>query len=196
MHGRLSQISKTHLFQTPLLTPVIARLESPDEAGLAVRTANLFSFRRQELPRLIKPISYQGKEGVWIVAIVFHVSDAHGNALEGTVYLNPRKAWDLRLLQCLIKQDQFPILFLSPHLQVVVSHNVGWTVRQRQELRQMLTQATPLGASDAIASEEKDLDFERGKREFEEVYSIKNLFQLRTVGSIRSSSPFRGAVLD
>lgn len=196
MRGRLSQISRTRLSQTPLLTPIMVDLENPEEAGLAIRTVNLFSFRRQGLPLLVRPISYQGKEGVWVAAIAFHIASSHGDFLEGAIYLNPRNAGDLRLLQCLIKQDRFPILFLTPQLQVMVNHSAKWTVHQRQGLRQMLAQAAPLGISGATVSGANDPDFERGKREFEKICSIKHLLKLQTVGTIRASSPFRGAVLE
>jgi len=196
MTGRLSNTSKTRLSQTPLLTPVMVGLEHPEEAGLALRTANLFSFRRQGLPLIVRPISYQGKEGVWVVAIIFHVSDTRGQAIEGSTYLNPRRSWDLHLLQCLIKQDRFPILFLSPQMHVAVSHNTGWTIHQRQGLRQMLAQAVPLGGNGMTTNGDVDSDFERGKREFEKTYSVENLLKLQTMSPIRSTSPFRGAILD
>ena len=178
------------------MTPTIVSLAKPEEAGLAIRTANLFSFRRQGLPILIRPISYQGKEGVWVAALAFHLSDSHGNALEGAVYLNPRNAGDSHLLRCLIKQDRLPTLFLSPHLQVGVIHDAEWTVPQRQELRQLLAQALPLGSSSVTVNQAEDLDFERGKREFEKSYSVKQLLQLQPRGPVHAGSPFRGAVLD
>ena len=74
----LSPASRATLLQTPLLTSIAVSLEKPEETGLALRTANLFSFRRQDLPLLIKPLSYQGKEGIWVVVIAFRIATPPG----------------------------------------------------------------------------------------------------------------------
>ncbi|MGE0680104.1 MAG: hypothetical protein AB7P69_04205 [Candidatus Binatia bacterium] len=171
-------------------------LEKPEETGLALRTANLFSFRRQNLPLLVKPLSYQGKEGVWVAAIAFRIVGSRNDSFEGAIYLNPWSAYDLPLLQHLTKQDCFPVLFFSPTLRVAVSQAVEWTVHQRQELRVMLAQAAYACLDDAISKRETDPDFERARQEFEKVYSIEKLLTLQTAGTARVSSPFRGAVLD
>lgn len=192
----LSPASRTTLLQTPLLTPITVSLEKPEETGLALRTANLFSFRRQDLPLLVRPISYQGKEGIWVTAIAFRIAGSRNDSLEGAAYLNPRNAYDLRLLQHLTKQDRFPVLFFSPSLRVVISQAAKWTVHQRQELRVMLAQAAHARIGDAISRRETDPDFERARQEFQKVYSIEKLLTLQTPGTVRVSSPFRGAVLD
>jgi hypothetical protein len=171
-------------------------LEKSEETGLALRTANLFSFRRQGLPRLVRPLSYQGKEGIWLAALAFRIAGSRTDSLEGAAYLNPRNAYDLRLLQHLTKQDRFPVLFFSPTLRVVISQSAEWTVHQRQELRVMLVQATHVRVSGAISRRETDPDFERARQEFEKIYSIEKLLTLQTAGTVRVSSPFRGAVLD
>jgi hypothetical protein len=155
----------------------------------------LFSFRRQEAPPLVRPISYQGKEGIWVAAIAFHIT-GFTNSLEGAAYLNPRSTFDLRLLHLLITQDRFPVLFFNPSLRIVISQATEWTVHQRQELRVMLAQAAYARVGDEIFRRETDPDFERAKQEFEKVYSIEKLLTLQTTGTVRASSPFRGAVLD
>lgn len=192
----LSPTSTTALLQTPLLTPIPVSLAKTEETGLALRTANLFSFRRQDLPLLVKLLSYQGKEGVWVAAIAFRLVGSRHDRLEGATYLNPRNASDLRLLHHLTKQDHLPVLFFSPTLRVVIRQAAEWTVHQRQELRVMLTQAAPARIGGATSGKEADPDFERARREFEKVYSIEKLLTLQTAGAVRASSPFRGAVLD
>jgi len=196
MAQRLSQSSQALLLQTPLLTPTVIGLEQPEETALAIRTANLFPFRQPGLPILIRPISYQGKEGIWLAILAFRIKDSHKKFFEGAGYLNPRNAEDWRLLQHLIKQERLPILFLSPRLRIVISHAAEWTAPQRQELRLLLTQAPRVRTSGAVFGEGMDPDFERVKREFAQIYSIQNLLMLQPGGIIRPASPFRGAVLD
>lgn len=196
MVKHLSSASRTALLQTPLLTPIAVGLEKPEATGLALRTANLFSFRRQDLPLLVKPLSYQGKEGVWVVAIAFRLAGSHNPALEGATYLNPRNADDLRLLQHLTKQERFPILFFSPTLRIVIRQTTEWTVHQRQELRVMLSQTVHARIDEAISRREPDPDFEQVRREFEQIYSIEKLLTLHTLGTVRAASPSRGVVLD
>jgi hypothetical protein len=173
----------------------VVSLEKPEETGLALRIANLFSFRRPGLPLLVRPLSYQGKEGIWLAALAFRIAGSRTASLAGAAYLNPRNAYDLRLLHHLTKQDRFPVLFFSPTLRVIISQAAEWTVHQRQELRVMLTQAAhaPVGGA---TSKEADPDFERARQEFEKIYSIEKLLTLQTARTVRVSSPFRGAVLD
>ena len=196
MNRRLPHLAKTLLLQSPLLTPIAVGLDKPAETALAIRTANLFSFRQQGLPFLIRPLSYQGKEGVWMAVIAFHIGGAHKAFLEGAVYLNPRDAYDLQLLQHLMTQDRFPILFLSPGLRVIISHAAEWTVHHRQELRLMLAQMTHGRGSGVLADGGADPDFERVRQEFDKLYAIENLLRFQPEGTARVSSSFRGAVLD
>lgn len=196
MERLLSDAAKTALLHTPLSTPIAVGLENPEETGLAIRTAKLFAFRRRGLPLLVRPLSYQGKEGIWAAALAFRIVGHHKELLEGAVYLNPQNAFDLQLLQQLILQDQFPVLFLSPRLQTMINHVAEWTVHHRQELRMMLAQAAHAHGSTPLAVQETDPDFERVKQEFEKMYSIPTLLTLTTAGMVRASSPFRGVVLD
>lgn len=196
MERLLSDAAKTALLHTPLSTPIAVGLEQPEETGLAIRTTRLFAFRRHGLPLLVRPLSYQGKEGIWAAALAFRIVGHHKELLEGVVYLNPQNAFDVQLLQQLILQDQFPILFLSPRLRTMISHVAEWTVHHRQELRMMLAQAAHVRVNNSLAAHEADPDFERVKQEFEKMYAIQKLLTLPTAGMIRAASPFRGAVLD
>lgn len=195
MNTRLTQRSQNALLQVPLQTPLVVGLERPEETALALRTVDLFSFRRSELSLTVKPIGYQGKEGTWMVAIIFQIAGISIDSLEGAAYLNPRKAHDLQLLQSLIKQERLLTLFYSPRLRVVVSRTASWTVDQRQELRLTLAQMSRVQLGDHLDDEEEQ-DFERVRQEFERIYTVKNLLMTRTTGAVRVSSLFKGAVLD
>jgi hypothetical protein len=195
MNTRLTPRSHNALLQAPLQTPLVVGLERPEETALALRTVDLFSFRRPALSLTVKPISYQGKEGAWVIAIIFQIAGIPTGSLEGAAYLNPRKAHDLPLLQSLIKQERLLILFYSPRLQVVVSRTATWTVDQRQELRLTLAHMSRAQLGDHPHDEE-DQDFARVRQEFERIYTVKNLLTTHTTREIRVSSPFKGAVLD
>lgn len=195
MNIRLTQRSHNVLLQAPLQTPLVVGLEQPEETALALRVVDLFSFRRSELRLTVKPISYQGKEGAWVVAIIFQIAGLPTGSLEGAAYLNPRKADDLQLLQSLTKQERLLILFSSPRLRVVVSHSAPWTVDQRQELRLALAQMGR-GQLGNDPQNEEDLEFARVKQEFERLYSVKHLLTAHTIREMHVSSPFKGAVLD
>jgi hypothetical protein len=195
MHTRLSRPTRDALLQAALLTPLAVGLERPEETALALRTADLFSFRRPGLPLTVRPFGYQGKEGAWVIAVVFHLESATRRAFEGVAYLNPRKADDLHLLHLLTKQEQLPVIFFSSQLRVAVSHRAEWTVHHRQDLRLTLAQIGHARIGEAHGRE-TDPDFERVKGEFERLYSAPRLLKTHGAGEIRLSSSFKGAVLD
>jgi hypothetical protein len=195
MNTRLTQRSQHALLQALLQTPLVVGLERPEETALALRTLDLFSFRRPALSLTVKPISYQGKKGAWVVAIIFQIAGISTGSLKGAAYLNPRKAHDLQLLQSLIKQERLLILFYSPRRQVVVSRTAMWTIDQRQELRLTLAQMNRAQLGEHLGNEE-DPDFDRVRQEFERIYTVKNLLNMSAAGEVRVSSPFKGAVLD
>lgn len=195
MNIRLTQRSHNVLLQALLQTPLMVGLEQPEETALALRVVDLFSFRRSELRLTVKPISYQGKEGAWVVAIIFQIAGIPTGSLEGAAYLNPRKADDLQLLQSLTKQERLLILFYSPRLRVVVSRPAPWTVDQRQDLRLALAQMGRVQQGENQQAEE-DPEFTRVKKEFERLYSVNHLLTAHTIREMHVSSPFKGAVLD
>lgn len=195
MNIQLTPHSRDALLDTELHTPTLVGLENPHEAALAMRTTDLFSLRHSGLRLTVKPICYQGQEGAWVVAILFQLAGIPTGTLEGAVYLNPRKVYDLTLLQSLIKQERLLILFYSPRLRVVVSHSAPWTVDQRQELRLALAQMGQVQLGDHLQNEE-DPEFTRVKEEFERLYSVNHLLTAHTIRERHVSSPFKGAVLD
>jgi hypothetical protein len=109
----LSSIEKADqptLFQTPLATPLLIRVGSPQETTLAMRVEELFSFRRKGLSANAQLLSYQAKEGIWVIVVVFRLSGFPTKPLEGIVYLNPREAPTMAILLPLTKQERFPFL--------------------------------------------------------------------------------------
>jgi hypothetical protein len=191
----LPKAYRTSLLQAPLSTPTLITLENPIETALALRVADLFSFRRQGLPISARPFGYHGKEGVWVAAVVFRVVRALVAPLEGAVYLNPRQGIDLQLLEHLAKQERLPFCFLSPHLKVTVRRDAPWSVYHRQEVRTLLAQIGHSHPHNRLA-EGEDLDFERARKEFASLYPEETLLSTRFQGDRRVSSFFRGVVLD
>jgi len=191
----LSHTSQTVLLRQPVLTPVMVSLENPDQATVAIRVDDLFSFRRQNLPIVTKLVGYQAKEGIWVVAIAFAVARNTTTCWESAVYINPRQPADYQLLQQLAEQERVPFLFLSPRLKVIVEQHTDWSVLQRQEVRVLLTRVdhTLLG-NDSVGG--IDTEFVRARTEFQALYSVKTLLTMRPYGAGRSSSSFGGVVLD
>ncbi|MBI3303308.1 MAG: hypothetical protein HYZ72_14680 [Deltaproteobacteria bacterium] len=195
MKASIPQTYRAALLQLPVLTPILIGLEKPEETGLAMRVPNLFSFRRAGIPISIRPVGYQGKEGTWVVVIAFGIAAERTPLMEGAVYVNPLQEDEHRLLQHLAKQERLPFLFLSPRLKVAVRQDAGWSVYHRQEVRMLLAQ---MGHSrpDKKPVREVDPDFERARKEFESLYSVKTLLAAHTHSDVWVSSSFRGVVLD
>src|SRR5712691_5467353 len=191
MKTTISQAYRTLLLQQPTATPILVRLEKSEDTALAMRVTDLFSFRRQGLPITVKAIGYQGKEGTWVVTVAFRIAGTPVAPFEGAAYANPRQEDGLRLLQRLATQERLPFFFLSPHLKVVVRQEAGWSVHHRQEVRLLLVQMAHVQTNKRLTGGE-DLDFERAKKEFQDLYSIKTLIVVNPRSEVRFSSPFRG----
>ena len=195
MKATLVRAHRTALLQTSLATPVLIDLEKSQETALAIRVADLFSFRRQGLPSRVRAIGYQGKEGTWMVAVAFRITGTPVAPFAGAAYVNPRQEDGQRLLQRLAMQERLPFLFFSPHLRVVVRQEAGWSVHHRQEVRLLLAQIAQAQTDKRLTGSE-DLDFDRAKKEFQDLYSIRTLLAAHPRSEVRLSSPFRGVVLE
>ena len=195
MKTTISPAYRTLLLQQPAVTPILVRLEKSADTALAMRVADLFSFRRQGLPITARAIGYQGKEGTWVVTVAFRVAGTPVALLEGVAYANPRHEDDLFLLQSLATQERLPFLFLSPHLKVVIRQEATWSVHHRQEVRLLLAQVAHAQTNKRLARDE-DLDFARARKEFQELYSVSTLLTAHPRKDMRVPSPFRGVVLE
>lgn len=195
MKVSIPQSYRAVLLQTPPATPICISLGNPAETALAMRVAELFSFRRAGIAITAKPVGYQGKEGIWVVALAFRVASRPAAPFESVAYLNPRRAEDLLLLQHLTKQDQLPFVFFSPHLKVSVRQAAPWSVEQRYEVRMLLARFDH-GKREREQGNETDPDFEKAKAEFRRLYSVRTLLSAHPQREAHISSPFRGAVLD
>jgi hypothetical protein len=190
----IAPIYHTALLQTPLSTPTLIGLEKSDETALALRVADLFSFRRPGLPITARPIGYQGKEGPWVVVLAFAMKREILPLREGAVYVDPLQDEGHLLLQRLGKQDRFPFLFCSPRLKVVVSQDAPWSVQHRQEIRLILAQIGH--RSHYRSGESSNADFERAKQEFQRLYSLRTFLTIPPRSELHGSPHFRGVVLD
>ncbi len=195
MKAIISQAYRALLLGKPSATPILIRLEKSADTALAMRVTDLFSFRRQGLPITVRAIGYQGKEGTWVVALAFRIAGIPVAPLEGVAYVNPRREDDLRLLQSFATQERLPFLFLSPHLKVVIRQEAIWSVHHRQEVRLLLAQVAHSQPTQRPA-EGEDLDFERARKELQDLYSVSTLLAVHPRREVRVSSPFRGVVLE
>ena len=96
------------LRQSPLYSPVLVTTNqngAHGETAFAMRVDELFSFRRPLRSFLLKYIGYQGKEGIWVVAVAFRLGTVADRQLEGRVYLNPRWQADYIVLQSMALQE-------------------------------------------------------------------------------------------
>lgn len=160
-----------------------------------MRVDDLFSFRRQDLAITTRPVGYHGKEGTWMVAVVFRIVGIPTSPLEGAAYVNPWRENDFQLLQQLGQQERLPFLFLRPQLTVTVRHEAQWTVHHRREIRLVLAQVTHSQGSHTSAAD-GDRAFESVRQEFARLYSVKNLLAFRAPQDVHVSSSFRGVVLE
>jgi len=191
----ISPASRTLLLQQPLVTPILLRLEKSSGTALAIRVADLFTFRRQGLPITAKAIGYQAKEGTWVVAVAFRIAGIPVASLEDVVYVNPQCEADFSLLQSLATQERLPFLFLSPHLKIVIRQEALWSVHHRQEVRLLLAQVSHTQPKRRLG-EGEDLDFARARKEFQELYSVSTLLAVHPRKDVRLPAPFRGVVLE
>jgi hypothetical protein len=173
---------------------MLVGLSNLEETALAMRVTELFSFR-QGVSITVRPVGYQGKEGTWVVALIFRIAGGAMEPLEGAAYINPRQTNDLYLLHNLAKQESFVLLFVSPRVKVMIGQKVPWSVQQRQEVRLLLAQISHW-QQEQLPAGSADVDFVRARQEFERLYSINNLLTTHTLGGIRVSSSFRGVVLE
>jgi hypothetical protein len=191
----ISSAYQTLLRWQPVATPTLLGLHKFGGTVLALRVDDLFSFRRQDIVITTRPVGYQGKEGTWMVAVVFRITGLPTAPLEGAAYINPRREDNFRLLQHLGTQEQLPFLFLRPQLKIAIRQEAQWTVHHRQELRLVLAQ---IGHSpgNQNSTDEEERTFECVRQEFVRLYPVKNLLAFRPSRDAQVSSSFQGVVLE
>lgn len=192
----IARADRNRLLQTPLLTPLFITVGEPRETTLAMRVGELFSFRRKGLSAIAQLLSYQAKEGIWVIVIAFRLSGFSTKPLEGIVYLNPREAPTIALLLPLTKQERFPFVFLSPRLKVRVSHDAPWSVHQRQEVRLLLSQLHHTSGIQPPTGQQNDPEFARARQEFERASAGSNLLIPGLTDRPGSVSSSHGVVLE
>ena len=205
MKVNLAKVYHARLLQHEFYTPVLIGLERHQETGLAVRVHDLFSFRREGAPITVRLVGYQGREGVWLIAVAFRIARIMTDVqsrLEGVAYLNPRRSADYRLFQNLAKQDGFPLLFLNDSLKVGVGQEVIWSVYNRQQVRVLLNQLDHVlpevvGQGGQNHQEYKDPIFEAVCTEFQTRHSVETLLATQPHANGMSITPsFQGVVLE
>ena len=177
-------------------TPILVGLAGRRKTGLAMRVPALFSFRREGLPITVRLIGYQGREGVWLVAVAFRIAADARFLLEGIAYLNPHQADDYHLLHNLAQQEGFPLIFLNDSLKVGVGQEVVWSVYNRQQVRVLLHQldhVLPELREDGAV----DPAFSAIRREFHTCHSVQTLLATQPhVTGVSFGPSFRGVVLE
>jgi hypothetical protein len=140
-------------------------------------------------------VGTQGKEGVWIIAVVFRIIGSRFFSSEGLAYLNPRQEEGRQLLRAFTLQERLPLIFFSPPSTVAVRQETDWSVSHRQEARVLLSQVDhALGGS--MLRGACDPDFERTRDEFQQQYTAALLLSGQEKHAAPLSSPLRGVVLD
>src|SRR5262245_23352822 len=195
MKTTLSPAYRALLLQQPLATPLLIHLERSTDTALAIRVADLFSFRRPGLPITARAIGYQAKEGTWVVEVAFRITGIPVAPLEDVVYVNPHCEADFSLLQALATQERLPFLFLSPHLKIVIRQEALWSVHHRQEVRLLLAQVAHTQTKRRRVGGE-DSEFVRACQEFQELYAVSTLLAVHPRKDILLPTPFRGVVLE
>jgi hypothetical protein len=184
------------LLDAPPFTPMLLALGSPEEATLAMRVEELFSFRRTQRSAAIQLFGYQAKEGVWVVVVAFHLSPLPTGSFTGKLYMNPREAQTMTLLSLLAKQERFSFVFFSPHLKVMVAHQAPWTVHHRQEVRLLLAHLQHSSRAHPFPTTQSDPEFARACQEFEQAAAGKALLFPALKNDLGPVSPSRGVVLE
>lgn len=192
---RIPRSYQALLSQLPLATPMLIRLENPQQVALAMRVSDLFVLRRTGTTPTAQLVGYQGKEGVWVVALVFGLISGRATLCSGTVYLNPKRAADLSLLRPLTIQERLPFVFSSPRCTTTVRRDGPWSVRQRQEARMLLARLD-LSCAERDVESDGDPMFEAAKAEFQRLYPSTTFLSPYAQPHILLSAPFHGAVLD
>ena len=196
MKVNVAKAYHARLRQQEFYTPILVGLSGRRKTGLAMRVHELFSFRREGLPITVRLVGYQGREGVWLVAVAFRIAADAQSMLEGIAYLNPRQADDYHLLHNLAQQEGFPLLFLNASLKVGVGQEVVWSIYNRQQVRVLLHQL------DHILPELRegggvDTDFNAIRQEFHTRHSVQTLLAAQPhVTGVSFGSSFRGVVLE
>ena len=204
MKVNLAQAYHARLLQHEFYTPILIGLERRQETGLALRVHDLFSFRREGMPITVRLVGYQGREGVWLIAVAFRLAITTDvqSQLEGVAYLNPRRSADYRLFQNLAKQNGFPLLFLNDNLKVGVGQEVVWSVYNRQQVRVLLHQLDHIlpevvGQGRQEQRKQEDTVFGAVCTEFQTRHSVETLLATQPHANGMSISPsFQGVVLE
>lgn len=196
MKVKLAESYQHRLRQHEFYTPIMVGLASRRETGVALRVRDLFSFRREGLPIAVRLVGYQGREGVWLVAIAFRIATDTHSLLEGIAYLNPRQAAEYHLLHNLAQQEGFPLLFLHDSLNLGVGQEVVWSVSNRQQVRVLLHQLDHI-LPNLHEDGEHDADFEAVRREFHRRHSVETLLATHPhLTGMSFGASFQGVVLE
>ncbi len=207
MKVHFTPASAEALRQTPLFSPVLVTTKqngAHGETAFAMRVDELFSFRRPPQSFLLKCIGYQGKEGIWVVAVAFLLGTVADRWLEGRVYLNPRRQADYIVLQSMALQEHVSFFFVNESLGSAVPQDRTWSVEERYGVRLLLSQIERAGhAAQSGQSElentlrgEDDPEFDCAKEKFHTRVSLCALLATRTSLGQAVSPVFRGAVLE
>ncbi|HXG20757.1 MAG TPA: hypothetical protein VNN62_16990 [Methylomirabilota bacterium] len=196
MSSVLRARDKEALLRAPLATLQLIKLAATEETALAMRTADLFSFRRPGISVSAQLLGYQAKEGVWVVAVHFCALGSFSTPLTGIVYLNPQEPRVLELLYPLARQERLPLLLFSPQLKITIRQQAPWSVQQRQEARLLLAHLRHYAGEGVSLTSMQGAEFERARQEFERVYAGKSAPSLTLSSSQTLLSSFRGVVLE
>ena len=112
--------------------------------------------------------------GLWVVHIPFRIVIGTQVHLEGCHCLNPRSALNRGLIGRFSQQGKVNLLFVSAELSEAVRTSLVWSAQKRSQAQQLIQ------AMDQILTREghtndRDLPFERAKKEFRGLHTAKEL---------------------
>ncbi len=171
-------------------SPTLVELRGGSETALAMRVADIFSYRRPLQPFVLNCIGYQATGGVWIVTLAFQLGAESERRVAGRVYLNPLHNEEAVFLRHLALQERVVFVFLNPSLSGGVSQERAWSLEERYGVRLLLGQTERSVSQQPVNTPE----FERAKAEFDARFSLSDLLATRT--SIGGTAPpfFLGAI--
>ena len=190
MQVALDSRSHQRLQTTAPDSPAVVKLKGGRETALAMRVAEVFSYRRPLQPFLLNCIGYQATGGTWVVTLAFQLGTESERHVAGCVYLNPLYNEDAVFLHHLALQERVVFVFLNPALSGGMSQERVWSVEERYRVRLLLSQTERADSQQTANTPE----FERAKAEFDGRFALPDLLVTRTpIGG--TMAPFlRGSV--
>ena len=162
------------LCKAPFYTPVFLSAPECQEPLLALRVEELQEFYQQFYRTTVRFTAWCGPYETWVFAFPFRIDVCQDFFLEGLPCLNPRNAADSEIIHKFAQHEIIHFLLLNADLSDSVATEVVWPKEQHRHVSQLLTEVDQTLLGDKLLSA-FDPDFERAKREFQNLYTVEHL---------------------